>query len=236
MKKIFLFSFFAGTLMLNSCSNAQPGKTNLTATEFATKLQESGNSVILDVRSPEEFASGHLENATNIDWNGNDFENKTKVLNKEKPIFIYCLSGGRSAEAAQKLRASGFKEVYEMQGGIMKWRSAKLPESNDGSRVIAEGMSKESYNALLKSDKLILVDFYADWCGPCKKMKPFIDEISTEMKDKVQIVRINVDENKNLVSELGIESIPVLKLYKNEAIVWETNGFTDKKEIVSHLQ
>ncbi len=236
MKKIFLFSFVAGAIFLNSCTNAHTGNTKLSATEFSARLAESSNPVILDVRTPEEFASGHLENATNINWNSSDFEEKTSVLNKEKPVFLYCRSGGRSSEAAKKLQELGFKEVYEMQGGITQWRSSKLPESNSASRVIAAGMNKESYQALLKSDKLVLVDFYADWCGPCKKMKPSIDEIATEMKDKVQVVRINVDENKTLVSELGIESIPVIKVYKNEAIVWEVNGYTEKEEMISHLQ
>ena len=66
-----------------------------------------------------------------------------------------------------KMRADGFKEVYELQGGIMKWRGANLPETTS-TVVLAMGMSKQHYDSLLVSDKLVLIDFYADWCAPCK--------------------------------------------------------------------
>ena len=95
--------------------------------EFASKLKSSANPVVLDVRTPTEFASGHLAQAKNIDWNGNNFEKQVASLNKSNPVFVYCLRGGRSASAADKMRSMGFKSVIELEGGIAKWQEAKLP-------------------------------------------------------------------------------------------------------------
>jgi len=89
------------------------------------------DAAIIDVRTPQEFSDGHLIHATNMDWNGDRFEAQVSTLDKSKPVFVYCYSGGRSAAAAKKMRANGFTEVYELAGGFSKWRDAKLPVAND---------------------------------------------------------------------------------------------------------
>ena len=109
-----------------NCSQGQ-NKNSLLPQEFASKLKSSANPVVLDVRTPGEFASGHLAQAKNIDWNGNNFEKQVASLNKSNPVFVYCLRGGRSASAADKMRSMGFKSVIELEGGIAKWQEAKLP-------------------------------------------------------------------------------------------------------------
>jgi thioredoxin 1 len=128
MKKYFTLMFVVLAFSFNSCTNAQTSNNNLTATEFADKIKTQPKAVILDVRTPEEFSAGHLANAKNYNWNGPDFEKQIAPLDKSKPVFVYCHSGGRSTAAANKLRADGFKKVYELSGGIMKWRAASLPE------------------------------------------------------------------------------------------------------------
>lgn len=80
-------------------------------------MKELSNASILDVRTPSEFSKGHLINALNYDWNGNEFDKQIAPLDKSKPVFVYCLSGGRSSSAANKMRSSGFTQVYEMDGG-----------------------------------------------------------------------------------------------------------------------
>ena len=237
MKKYFTISLAAIAILFNSCTNGQTQntQTNLSANEFASKIKELQNSPIVDVRTPEEFSKGHLLNALNYDWNGNDFEKKIAPLDKSKPVFVYCLSGGRSSSAANKMRADGFTQVYEMDGGIMKWRSANLPETTN-NLVASNGMTKQQFDALHNSDKLVLIDFYADWCTPCKKMKPYLDEISKDMADKVVVIRINADNNQTLCKELKIDALPVLQLYKNKALTWTNTGFIDKAEVVKKLQ
>lgn len=235
MKKLFSIALVA--ILFNSCTNGQTNgtKTNLSATEFADKMKELPNAPILDVRTLDEFSKGHLVNSLNYDWNGNEFDKQIAPLDKSKPVFVYCLSGGRSSSAANKMRSDGFKTVYELDGGIMKWRGANLPETTDNT-VTSNGMTKQQFDALLNSDKLVLIDFYADWCAPCKKMKPYLDEISKDMVDKVVVIRINADDNQALCKELKIDALPVLQLYKNKALTWTNTGFIEKAEVVKQLQ
>ena len=234
MKKYVFILFTAFTVMLSSCSNAQSAKSNLSATEFSEKLKEMPNAPLIDVRTPEEFSKGHLSNAVNINWNGDDFQQQVSKLDKSKPVFVYCLSGGRSGSAASQMRADGFQQVYEMNGGMMKWRAANLPETTN-TTTTSLGLTLEQFNAQLKSDKIYLVDFYADWCAPCKKMKPYLDEISTEMADKVVVLRINADDNKQLCKDLKIDALPVLHVYKNAVKTWTNVGFIEKADVVKQL-
>ena len=133
------------------------------------------------------------------------------------------------------MRSDGFTQVYEMDGGIMKWRGENLPETTDNA-VVSNGMSKQQFDALLISDKLVLIDFYADWCAPCKKMKPYLEEISKEMIDKVVVIRINADDNHALCKELKIDALPVLHLYKDKSLTWTNSGFIDKSEVIKMLE
>ncbi len=129
--KNYLFIIMAiPAMLLSSCGMTQTNNVNiLTAREFSEKTKVDSTSIIVDVRTPEEFSEGHLINARNIDWNGSDFEKQIETLDPSKPVYVYCLSGKRSAAAAQKMRSKGFKQVYELQGGITKWREAKLSET-----------------------------------------------------------------------------------------------------------
>jgi len=232
MRKLFIIGLIA--ILFSSCIDSKNEKTNLSATEFAEKIKEMPSATIIDVRTPEEFAKGHLQNAKNYDWNGDDFGKQIAPLDKSKPVFVYCLSGGRSSSAADRIRSEGFKDVYELDGGIMKWRAANLPETTDNTAT-SIGMSKQQFDELLNSDKLVLIDFYADWCAPCKKMKPSLDEISSNMGDKVIVVRINADDNIALCQELKIEALPTLQLYKNKKLSWTNTGFIEKEAIVKQL-
>ncbi|UOU97218.1 thioredoxin domain-containing protein [Chryseobacterium daecheongense] len=222
---IVIFSLIIQT----GCGKAQSNKSeNLPATEFSQKINQTKDAQLVDVRTPGEFRNGHLKNAMNIDWNADDFSEKAKALDTDKPIFVYCMSGPRSTAAAAKLREMGFKNVYEMQGGMMKWRNANLPEIKASTSA---GMSLVQYNEMLKSNTPVLVDFYAEWCAPCKKMEPYLKKMATEMPGKIKIVRINADENIELCKELNVSALPVLKLYKNNKVVWDNLGFVTEDEV-----
>ena len=234
MRKLFTIALVA--ILFNSCSNeqTQSTKTILSAYEFAEKIKELSTAKIIDVRTSEEFSKGHIANANNYDWNGNEFENQIATLDKSEPVFVYCLSGGRSSSAANKMRSNGFQHVYELDGGLMMWRDANLPETTSNNDL-SDGMSKQQFDALLNTDKVILVDFYADWCAPCKKMKPYLDELSREMADKVLVIRINADDNQALCKELKIDALPLLQIYKNKSLTWINKGFIEKAEVVRKL-
>ena len=233
MKKLFLFLPLFVLLVMNSCSgNAQKGSFNLDAVGFAEKINELPAAPVIDVRTPDEFGNGHLRNAKNMDWNGSDFEAGIGQLNKDNPVFVYCLSGGRSHSAAEKMRSLGFKSVYELDGGIMKWRAANLPEESANS----VGMTSAEFEQLINTDKKVLIDFYATWCGPCKKMAPYLEAMKTEMADYLVVVRIDADNNQAIAKLLKVDALPTLLLYKNKQTVWRNVGFIEKTDLLKNIQ
>lgn len=232
MKNVLSAILFLVTLVLSSCSgSSKTGDYDLDAVSYAEKINQLPNAPIIDVRTSEEFSDGHLRNAKNIDWSGNDFDAEIDKLNKENPVFVYCLSGGRSHSAAEKMRSLGFKAVYELDGGIIKWRAANLPEAN----VNNGGLTTAEFTQLLNTDKKVLIDFYADWCEPCKKMAPYLEAMKTEMADSVIIVRINADKNQGIAKTLKVDELPTLLLFKNKATTWTHTGFIEKDELVKKI-
>lgn len=89
---------------------------------------------------------------------------------------------------------------------------------------------------VLKSDKPVLVDFYANWCGPCKMMAPIIEEIANEMSGDVKVGKVDIDDNQNLAVEYEVMSIPTIIIVKNGAIVKTFVGVRDKNEIMNELK
>ncbi|MGB3780583.1 MAG: rhodanese-like domain-containing protein [Tunicatimonas sp.] len=106
-------------------SAAQPLiNQRLSSTDFATKLEALPNEQLIDVRTPDEYQTGHLPHSTVIDFKGEDFRDKMAQLDKKQPVMVYCAAGGRSTAAAALLEELGFSEVYELEGGITRWREA----------------------------------------------------------------------------------------------------------------
>ncbi len=103
---------------------------NITPEEAYILIQENKdnpNFVILDVRTPEEFLGEYIENAVNLDYYSDTFRNNLDKLDKNKTYLIYCRSGRRSENALNIMKELDFKEVYNMLGGIVKWKSEELP-------------------------------------------------------------------------------------------------------------
>lgn len=125
MKK--LITSFAAVILLAGCSSTGSATTvNLNVSEFSQKITEP-DVIILDVRTPEEFASGHIEGALNIDFNGGDFANEITRLNPSENYAIYCRSGSRSGQAASIMHKAGFHDVSNLNGGVIDWTNAGLP-------------------------------------------------------------------------------------------------------------
>lgn len=238
-----IFSILAVTLLLVSCKGQTKEENNTTsgqstvinetidATVFAEKLKSTANLQIVDVRTPDEFNSKHLDNAVNINYNSPNFQSEISQLDKTKPTFVYCLSGGRSGAAMAKMKELGFTEVYNMKGGMMKWNALGLSDK----KVAQSGMTRADFDKLVNSNKKVLVDFYAEWCGPCKKMAPYLDKMATELKDKVTIIRIDVDKNEALATELKVDALPTLMLYDKNKVTWQNVGYINEEELRKKL-
>lgn len=222
------------TVLTNVCCNDQPklAVDQLDATAFAEKIKQAKEPIILDVRTVEEFQKNHIDKAINIDWTATNFKSEEEKLDKNKPLFVYCLSGIRSKEAAEQLVKDGFKEVHELKGGLAKWTVANLPmvAENNGN-----GITKEQFDKMLESDKIIIVDFNAEWCGPCKKLQPHLEEIAQTYKDQVKLISINTDDNPDLSNQFKIEAIPFIQVYKDKKLVWSYTGYIDKAELLQHI-
>lgn len=199
---------------------------------FSEKINQTPNAQVIDVRTPEEYKSEHIDKALNIDWLGDSFDTSVAKLDKSKPVFVYCKSGGRSAKASVKLAELGFTTIYNLQGGIMKWNAAGLSKPSD--KII--GMSSQKYGDLLNSDKKVLIDFNAKWCAPCKKMAPYLDQMQKDLSDKVVIIRLDADENKTLINEMKIEELPTLLLYENRVLKWKHSGYISEEDLKKQLQ
>jgi thioredoxin 1 len=88
---------------------------------------------------------------------------------------------------------------------------------------------------VLGSDKAVLVDFWAEWCGPCKMIAPVLDEISTNYADKLQITKLNVDENRDIPAKFGIRGIPTLMLFKGGQVAATKVGAMNKSQLTAFI-
>lgn len=250
MKKL-LFSLVFPAVVLGSCSSQQEQPTHVSAGEttapevhlldaksFSRKLDTAKNVQLVDVRTPEEFSGGYISGAVNMNVNAPGFKEQVTTLDKSKPVMVYCKGGGRSGRAAEILKNEGFTQVYDLDGGIMAWQGQELPlaqaQAHDPS---ADRYTPRDFDRLLQQP-LVLVDFYATWCAPCKKMEPVLEKINNEYKGSIVVQRINVDEAVALCKQLKVEALPVVCLYKNGTEIKRVKGEqneTQLRALVSEL-
>ena len=205
----------------------------------AEKFQESSalnDGIIIDVRTAAEFNSGHIKDATNIDFYAIDFTDKLKIVRKDIPIYVYCRSGGRSSSAAKEMEKLGFSEVYNLLGGIGSWNSKgyKTIKSKSGKKSEQPKFSISEVKEILKSNETVLIDFSTQWCVPCRKMKQIIDEIKSE-NNNVKVLFIDADANKELVAKYKIQGVPVFIVFKNSEETYRKIGVVSKEELIKEL-
>lgn len=221
---------------ISSCQNNANGEGGkLDVNTFEKNVNADKNIQLIDVRTPGEYAEGFIGNAKNIDWNGSNFATEVAKLDKTKPVYLYCLSGGRSGNAANKLNEMGFTQVFDLKGGMNAWRNAAKPVSVTGNEPIkpaTTGLSLTDFNKQIADNQLVLVDVYAPWCGPCKKMAPYLAEIAEEKKDKLTLLKVNADESQEIVKNLNVEELPTLILYKNGKRVYTNIGLITKVDLL----
>jgi thioredoxin 1 len=94
----------------------------------------------------------------------------------------------------------------------------------------------EPFQELIQSSTPVLVDFYADWCGPCKAMNPVIQEVARELKGRTRVIKIDIDKSQAAAMRYNVNSVPTLMLFKNGKTVWRHSGMIDKQSLIRSIE
>lgn len=228
--KLFLLGLFVSII---SHTSGQVSYENVDASTFSN-LIEQGGGLLLDVRTPGEYSRGHIAGSTLIDIADPGAANKINMLQKNKPVYVYCLTGSRSQVVANYMVQNGFDKVYNLQRGIVEWHQMSLPIVQGEQVVASESRvyQQTDMEQLLKTNSLVLVNFHAPWCAPCKKMAPDIERLSQQLSGKAMVAKVDVDVNKQLQKSFGVESIPGLVLYKEGKEVWRHAGLISYDDLM----
>jgi rhodanese-related sulfurtransferase len=225
---------FLGLLFFNLLScQGQQSVAKMKPEEFSEAIKKTGIQVF-DVRTADEYNSGHIIHALQADWtNQSQFLDRVQHLDKSKPVYVYCLAGGRSNAAANWMRSNGFANVIELEGGINAWKAGSKPLEG---KTEEPQITMEQYKASIPADKTTLVDFGAKWCPPCVKMAPVIDELRKSGEVDFNFINIDAGVHTNLMQELNISPIPVFIIYKEGKEIWRKQGIVSKEELLTQLK
>lgn len=197
---------------------------------FSAKIAEQPQALLLDVRTSGEFGGGHLPKATNIDFRSEGFAKEIDKLDKSKPVLIYCLSGGRSAQAAELMRAKGF-QVTELKGGYLKWTTKLMPLEGVPTVKHDAAWSLADFEKMAKENDAVVVDFYAKWCAPCLKMMPMVDKFAGDYAGKVTVIKVEADGNQAILQANGIDEIPSFLVFRKGKLIQKTTGFREEPKL-----
>jgi rhodanese-related sulfurtransferase len=218
---------------VTACSGQNVASSKVAPADFEKGIGNS-NVQVLDVRTAGEFNTGHIKNALLADWNNQQqFTDRVQYVDKDKPVYIYCLAGGRSAAAAEWMRKNGYQNVIELHGGINAWKKENKPLEG---LVQEKQMTMEEYKASIPADKIILVDFGAAWCPPCVKMAPVLEELIKDKNLHFELLKIDGGVHLDVMKAMNVEALPVFIIYKNGVETWRKQGVVPKEELMTQLK
>jgi len=208
------------------------GQDGLSTAEFEKKINTQ-NPQLLDVRTAQEYQTGHLKNSLQADWlNKDQFADRVKYLDKNRPVLVYCASGVRSASAAKWLLDKGFKDVQNLKGGLTAWKLEGKSVETDNSKA---QLTVAEYDQLTKSADVVLVDFGADWCPPCKKMEPVLKQLQNDLPNAFTLAKVDGGLDIDVMKAQNVEALPVFIVYKKGKEVWRKQGVVDLDELKKQL-
>jgi rhodanese-related sulfurtransferase len=224
--RLALISLFG---LLISCNSGAQSNKEVSVDQFEQEVKQPAIQ-LLDVRTAGEYRSGHIKSALQANWNDpKEFAERTAALNKQQPVYVYCLSGPRSSAAAEWLMANGFQQVVELKGGFSNWKRNNKPV--EGMASIKQ-MSMNEYQQQIAGKEYVLVDFGAEWCPPCRKMEPIINQFLAEQKD-IFFLKIDGGVHTNIMQQLKVDGLPTFILLKNGEERWRYKGVLTLDELTA---
>lgn len=217
-------------LFFKVCSIAQIA--SLPPTQFEKRMVEQ-KPQLLDVRTGGEYQSGHLQNALQADWlNKEQFAERVKYLDKDRPLLVYCASGIRSEHAAKWLLENGFKNVENLKGGLTSWKlEGKTVESVNNSLQL----TLDKYKDLTQSADIVLVNYGAHWCPPCKIMEPVLAQLKADLNGRFVLVKVDGGMDINVMKAMNVTALPTFIVYKNGKETWRKQGVMKLTELKQKL-
>lgn len=233
MKKIFILIFACVSII--SCSQKKENIQNISVDEFQNLVHE--NAIVLDVRTEEETNRGQIKGASTLDFYGSNFENSLSLIEKDKEVFVYCQSGGRSKKAAKILVNMGQFKVYNVEGGIRAWKTNgyELTTPTESKPSDNLEVSLDSLNNVIAQNQTTFISFQTKWCAPCRKMDPVIAKLE-EANPEVAFLKIDMDKNNALSEKFEVKSIPTFFIFKNQNESWSATGIQEIKSLQKLLE
>ncbi len=214
-------------LLAFGCNSGAQNNASLGINDFEKGLNDK-NVQLLDVRTAGEFRIGHIKGSLQANWNNKqEFVNRTASLDKNKPVYVYCLSGARSRAAAEWLLENGFTNVVNLEGGFNSWKRNGKPVEG---AVDIKQMTFADYQQQIAGKEYVLVDFGAEWCPPCRKMEPIINDFIAANK-AINFFKIDGGVHTELMKQLQAEVLPTFILLKNGREVWRHTGVLSAEEL-----
>ena len=225
-----IFSTFLMALFLNCTAQLT---TPLNAADFEKSTTGVDSIQLLDVRTAGEYNTGHIKNSLQADWNDKkEFSRRLSFIDKSKPVYVYCLSSGRSSAAAKEMALMGYEKIFVLEGGLNAWKAANKPmegKTNEPQMTLGE------FDAAVKSSKVILVDFGAKWCAPCKKMEPVLESLKANNSGKFKLIKVDGGKDETVLQQNNVTVLPVFIVFKNGKQIWRRDGVATEKELAAAI-
>lgn len=224
MKKyIFIIGVF-----ISACSAPN---SKISVEDLADEISDP-NVQILDVRDTASFNKGFIARSTNIDLAHPKFDSLVSKFYSSLPVYIVAANEEQGATAVTRMNILGYRQAQYLEKGIGAWQSAGNSLETFKPKRIYES-DTIPFTEARKGSKLVMVDFNAEWCKPCKMLEPAVKKAHDELADDVIVYSINIDEHKEYIQEYDASSIPLLVFIKNGVVLHRSLGLISEEELYS---
>ena len=221
------------TLIISLSASAQKLQQTVSTQDLHEKIVSANKVQILDARGASEYAVNHIHGAVQVSLNDSIALDKViKSLDPNVLTITYSIGPGRSVSLAKKLKEKGFAQVYYLPEGISGWVGAGYPIYSTAKQG---EFSPKAFEQLLSNNDIVFVDFASRHCPGCLKLQPTIDELKNKYEGKVKVVRVELDENLDVVKTQSIKTLPTLRIYKHGKIAWEHRGKATKEQLEAEI-